>query len=63
MNDQLAEDFAKDWIAAWKRRDVEAVLSQYGDDVEFQSPLVVALLGDASRTSGHRTPGGLPGSR
>ena len=46
MNAQQAEDLAKDWVAAWKRRDAEAVLSHYSDDVEFQSPLVVVLLGD-----------------
>jgi|SRR5215472_18449003 len=50
MNAQQAEDFAKDWVAAWKRRDAEAVLSHYSDDVEFQSPLVVVLLGDPSGT-------------
>jgi hypothetical protein len=50
MNAQQAEAFAKDWIAAWKRRDAEAVLSHYSDDVEFQSPLVVMLLGDPSGT-------------
>ena len=50
MNAQQAEDFAKDWVAAWKRRDAEAVLSHYSDDVEFQSPIVVVLLGDPSRT-------------
>ena len=50
MNAEQAEDLAKDWIAAWKRRDAEAVLSHYSDDVEFQSPLVVVLLGDPSGT-------------
>ena len=32
------------------RRDLEAVLSHYTEDIEFQSPLVVNLLGETSGT-------------
>jgi len=31
--------FAKDWSAAWNRRDVEAVLRHFHDDVVFTSPV------------------------
>ena len=50
MDMRQAETRAKDWIQGWKRRDAEAVLSHYADDVEFQSPLVVRLLGEPSGT-------------
>ena len=38
--------FTNAWVQGWNQRDVEAVLSHYADDVEFQSPLVVKLLGE-----------------
>lgn len=46
--DVLQEDemFANTWVQAWNQRDLEAVLSHYADDVEFQSPLVVKLLSE-----------------
>ena len=50
MDAQQTEDFAKGWIQAWSQRDLEAVLSHYAEDVEFQSPLVVKLLGETSGT-------------
>ena len=50
MDAQQTEDFAKGWIQAWNQRDLEAVLSHYTEDVEFQSPLVVKLLGETSGT-------------
>lgn len=42
-----AEVRARDWCDAWNRRDLEAVLAHYGEDVEVCSPLVVARLGRA----------------
>ncbi|MGH9256958.1 MAG: nuclear transport factor 2 family protein [Vicinamibacterales bacterium] len=48
MDVQRTEVFAKEWIQAWNQRDVEAVVSHYSEDVEFQSPFVVKLLGEAS---------------
>ena len=50
MDAQQTEGFAKGWIQAWNRRDLEAVLSHYTEDIEFQSPLVVKLLGEPSGT-------------
>jgi SnoaL-like domain len=50
MDFQQAEALANEWIKAWKRRDSEAVASHYSEDVEFQSPLVVHLLGEPSGT-------------
>lgn len=37
MNDINATEFAHQWEAAWNRRDEEAVLSHFHDDVVFTS--------------------------
>jgi hypothetical protein len=37
--------FASDWITSWNRRDVEAVLSHYADDVRFSSPTAARVTG------------------
>lgn len=36
--------FARDWIAFWNARDVEAVLAFYDDDVMFSSPNAARLI-------------------
>lgn len=50
MDAQQAEVFGEGWIQGWNQRDAETVLSHYTEDVEFQSPLAVKLLGEASGT-------------
>jgi ketosteroid isomerase-like protein len=50
MNIQQIDAFAKEWIQSWNRRDVEAILAHYSEDVEFQSPVVAVLLGETSGT-------------
>src|SRR5437016_11418335 len=50
MDAQQTEGFAKGWIQAWNQRDLEAVLSHYTEDIEFQSPLVIKLLSETSGT-------------
>ncbi|HTV20426.1 MAG TPA: nuclear transport factor 2 family protein [Polyangiaceae bacterium] len=42
-----ARRFAEAWAHAWNRRDVEAVLSHFADDVVFESPKAVAITGSA----------------
>jgi hypothetical protein len=37
--------FAESWIAAWNRRDVEAVLAHYSEDAQFVSPVASNLVG------------------
>jgi len=39
MNDMNAIEFAREWEAAWNRRDVEAVLQHFHEDVVFTSPV------------------------
>jgi ketosteroid isomerase-like protein len=42
------ETFASGWVQAWNQRDLEAVLSHYAEDVEFESPLAAKLLNEPS---------------
>ena len=37
--------FAETWIAAWNRRDVDAVLAHFADDAEFVSPAAHKFVG------------------
>jgi ketosteroid isomerase-like protein len=37
--------FAEAWIAAWNRRDVEAVLTHYSEEAQFVSPVARNLVG------------------
>ncbi|KXZ48286.1 hypothetical protein GPECTOR_29g62 [Gonium pectorale] len=39
---EAARTLSLEWIAAWNARDLEAVLSHYEPDVEFESPRVAA---------------------
>lgn len=41
------EAFSRDWVTAWNRLDVEAILTHYADDVVFVSPLAAAVTGNA----------------
>lgn len=45
-----AEAFAKAWIQGWNRRDAEAVLAHYSEEVEFRSPLAAKLTGEPTGT-------------
>jgi hypothetical protein len=38
MNRIKANEFASNWINAWNRKDVNAVLEHYADDAKFISP-------------------------
>lgn len=42
------EAFASRWAAAWNRRDVEAVLAHFRDDIIFTSPTALAVAGVAT---------------
>ena len=47
MDNGTARRWAEQWVDDWNRRDVEAVLAHFADDVEFSSPLVVEVMGHA----------------
>jgi ketosteroid isomerase-like protein len=46
-----AKEICRRWIAAWNRRDLEAVRAMFADDVEFTSLRAAAISGSA-RVSG-----------
>lgn len=45
MNETEARRFAEEWIAAWNRRDVDAVVAHFADDCAFFSPRAAAVAG------------------
>jgi acyl-CoA thioester hydrolase len=45
MTDGAAQAFARRWIDAWNRRDVEAVLAHYAETAEFWSPRAERITG------------------
>lgn len=42
------EAFARDWVAAWNRRDVDAIVAHYAPDGRFTSPVALERLGSAT---------------
>jgi ketosteroid isomerase-like protein len=40
-----SRDFAERWVSEWNRKDVEAMLTHFGDDVVLSSPRAQAILG------------------
>jgi ribosomal protein S18 acetylase RimI-like enzyme len=44
----MTDAFAADWIAAWNRHDLDAILAHYADTVVFTSPFAVRLTGDGT---------------
>ena len=50
ISPEKAAQIAKDWMDAWNRHDLDSILSHYAEDVEFTSPFVVRLMGEASGT-------------
>jgi steroid delta-isomerase-like uncharacterized protein len=41
----MTDAFAADWIDAWNRHDLDAILSHYADAVVFTSPFAMRLTG------------------
>ena len=42
------DSFVSAWIEAFNRRDIEAVLEHFADEVEFTSPVAEAVVGHAT---------------
>lgn len=45
MNRIEAHEFAENWVGAWNRRDIDAVLAHYVDDAKFVSPKAATFVG------------------
>ena len=50
MDSVNAIEFAREWEAAWNRRDVDAVLKHFHDDAVFTSPVIkqIGIAGDGT---------------
>lgn len=38
---QLAERFAQEWITAWNKKDLDAIMNHYANEVVFSSPFIL----------------------
>jgi len=47
LTPQSARTFADRWISAWNRKDVEAVLTDFNEDVIFTSPRAKSVVGSS----------------
>jgi acyl-CoA thioester hydrolase len=45
LDEASAQQWARDWIEAWNRRDVEAVLARFAEEAVFFSPKAEAVMG------------------
>jgi len=50
MDKDFAENFAKEWIAAWNSHDLDRILEHYEDNFEMSSPIIRTLVGEPSGT-------------
>ena len=48
MTEDDASAFVAGWIAAWNRRDLDAVLAHYAPDIRFFSPIAAEVAGAAA---------------
>lgn len=46
----FARHFAREWIDAWNRHDLDGVLAHYRDDFRMASPYIAAIAGEPSGT-------------
>ena len=53
LDPDFAHRFAAEWIDAWNRHDLAAILAHYAEDFTMSSPLIAQLAGEpAGRFSG-----------
>jgi hypothetical protein len=50
ITQDFAEEFTRDWIAAWNAHHLDRILSHYAEDFEMSSPLIARIGGEASGT-------------
>lgn len=50
LDQPFAEQFARDWIEAWKGHDLERILSHYAEAFEMTSPVIREIAGEPSGT-------------
>ena len=50
MNQEQATAFAYDWVDSWNAHDLDRIMAHYADELDFRSPLIQQLGGDAGGT-------------
>jgi ketosteroid isomerase-like protein len=50
MDPVRAQAFARHWIDAWNRHDLDTVVHHFTTDAEFTSPIAASITGDPSGT-------------
>lgn len=48
LDSAFAQHFTADWIDAWNRHDLDAILAHYADDFEMRSPYIAQIGGEPS---------------
>ncbi len=48
ITEQQAAEFGREWIDAWNRHDLDAILAHYDEGIVFCSPFVAKLAGEPS---------------
>lgn len=50
ISNDFAQEFAKDWINAWNKHDIEKVLSHYNNDFTIESPRALEVIPESNGT-------------
>lgn len=43
ITEEIAKEFATQWLNAWNSRDIDKILEHYDHDIEFYSPFIPLL--------------------
>ncbi|SEI97649.1 SnoaL-like domain-containing protein [Dyadobacter sp. SG02] len=43
LTEEVAQSFARQWIAAWNSHDLAAIMAMYSKDIRFYSPYIIKL--------------------
>ncbi|PSL24315.1 nuclear transport factor 2 family protein [Dyadobacter jiangsuensis] len=43
LTEQVAQSFAEQWIDAWNRHDLTAIMALYSNEIRFYSPYIIKL--------------------
>ena len=48
MDNEFAQKFALEWVAAWNSHDINKIMSHYAEDFEMSSPIIKQLTNEKS---------------
>lgn len=47
LDKKTTQEIAQQWIEVWNSHNLDEILSHYAEEIEFSSPLIAKLLGNA----------------